>query len=153
VKEGGARHTSGPVTINTGDTSAHRDLPQRGSIDEAVDRYLDGVDLSVQVVKQGRVDGVYVFGARIMRTELEQHKIFVVNGKKKTEISTYIFQFEKTEMLRARGLDSAMQAMNVINVGVISMQPIQPSNNNNTKKKSTPTVISVPQATKTTKVK
>jgi len=101
---------------NSNSRTDHRDSPQRGKVDEAVDRYLDGLDLSVPVLKHGNVDGLYRFGARIMKTQLDQQNIFVVtSGNKRTEISTWIFQFEKTEMLRSKAFDSALHVITMMN--------------------------------------
>jgi hypothetical protein len=137
---------------NTNSRTDHRDSPQRGTIDEAVDRYLDGMDLSVPVLKHGNVDGVYRFGARIMKTQLDQQKIYVVtSGNKRTEISTWIFQFEKTEMLRSKGFDSALHVITMMNA---TNPPVPKSDTtSNTNTNTTNNTLKQQPTSKTTKVK
>jgi len=159
LKDSGARKDpSRIVTTRTGSfgetEAAHRDLPTRGRVDESVDRYLDDQNLSVRVVKHGQTDGVYLFGSRIMKTALEQNLIIVISDKKRRDISTWISECEKTEMLRARGMDSAMQAVNMMNAGLMSMNPEKSpttknnnnkNNDNNSKKPPPPALLPAPQ--------
>ena len=88
---------------------------QRGPIDAAADNYFDSVSLSVEVKKNGRNDGVYVFGSRIMKIQSDSGSLVgkffrcidssVVNAPKtRVTVDDFIAKFERTEALRLKGL-------------------------------------------------
>jgi len=88
---------------------SHRLSPQRGPIDESVDNLLDTLTTAVPIKKQGRTDGVYLFGARIMRiSKSRTGELTVIVGANKLQISEFLKKYEKTEVVRIRGLQSAL---------------------------------------------
>jgi len=61
-------------TRSTNSNTQHRLSPQRGKIDELADNILDTISsLEVPVKKQGKNDGVYIFGQRIMRLTINRN--------------------------------------------------------------------------------
>eukprot|EP01118_Nematostelium_gracile_P007892 TRINITY_DN258_c0_g1_i6.p1 TRINITY_DN258_c0_g1~~TRINITY_DN258_c0_g1_i6.p1 ORF type:complete len:205 (-),score=62.18 TRINITY_DN258_c0_g1_i6:91-705(-) len=100
-------------------SSQHRNLPSRGAIDELVDAFFDRTTVGVSVKKNGRKDGVYLFGQRVIKVESDGVNIFVCNAGKKQSMSDFITKFEAVEIVRAKGLQSA------IHVCAMAGRPIQ----------------------------
>jgi len=97
----------------------HRLQPQRGPVDEVCDSIFDGYHaLRVPLKKQGRQDGVYLFGMRIMKIYLQKEnniatpRVFV--GQKVMLISEFLSKFERVEILRKKGFDSAVLMTNMM---------------------------------------
>jgi len=89
----------------------HRQQPQRGPIDQKADAVLDQIQYSVPILKHGKVDGIYRFGARILRIQLSASQTPIVQ---KYPLNEFIQKYEKTEILRLQGLKSAMLVVNGI---------------------------------------
>jgi len=90
-------------------SSLHRNLPQRGSIDVLVDDFLDQQSLDIEVKKNGKNDGVYLFGSRLMKICVKEgHLLVVLSQQNRIDISTFILKYEKVEKMRLRGLQAAM---------------------------------------------
>jgi len=88
----------------------HRNSPQRGPIDESVDNFLDTLPIpAVPIKKQGKTDGIYLYGARIMRVSASRTgELSVIVGTNKLQISDYFNKYERTEIVRMKGLQSAL---------------------------------------------
>jgi len=84
----------------------HRDKPERGRIDSIADQMLDSLNTKeVPIIKTGRIDGVYLFGARVLKLDLAENKIFVKNGNG-LGLKDFIEKHYRTEKLRLRALKS-----------------------------------------------
>jgi len=84
---------------------------ERGPVDERVDNFLDSIPVPrVPILKHGKRDGVYMFGARIMKVE-DSGTLYVIVGSKKMTIQEFINKFEKVERTRLKGFQSAMVMM------------------------------------------
>jgi len=86
----------------------YRDLPQRGPLDAAVDTIFDRLNPGVKVTKLGKNDGVYLFGARCLKTKMDNGTAVAVVGNKIMTLEQFTKQFTKVEALKLRGLISAM---------------------------------------------
>lgn len=87
---------------------SHRSKSSRGPLDEKIDSILDKINYSVPITKQNKMEGVYIFGSRIMRIKEEKDKLFVIQGSKKYSIEEFIAKFEKVELVRLKGLQSGL---------------------------------------------
>jgi len=88
----------------------HRLSPQRGRVDEHTDNVLDNIRrLTTSIKKQGRNDGVYILGQRIMRVHLDHtQKPRVTIGTNSYTIQEFVDKFERVETTRQKGLESAL---------------------------------------------
>ena len=92
---------------------------QRGVIDSLVDDALDDIQSGVSIKKQGKVDGTYLYGARVMRIQQKNGDLIgnlnirfvnltcaVVQGKQEWDVETFVATFEKVELQKLKGLQS-----------------------------------------------
>jgi len=90
-------------------TSTHRLAPQRGRVDELTDNLLDRVEYKISLKKQGKKDGVYLFGQKMMRVQLNiSQQLRVLVGRDEMTIEDFVNKFERVEGLRQKGLESAL---------------------------------------------
>jgi len=95
----------------------HLNLPQRGKIDQAVDAFLDSISYSVPIRKRGTMDGTYLFGCRIVKLQLSSSNLPVVAlGNQKLSFQEFIERYEKVELLRERGLKSAVSTQTMLGI-------------------------------------
>jgi hypothetical protein len=89
-------------------TSFHRAGVQRGPIDAKFEDALDYYGTDVKTVKNGKKDGVYLFGTRIVKAELNSlGDVVVPLGKDKLRVMEFLDKFSKVEKLKLRGLAAA----------------------------------------------
>jgi len=113
--------------VSSGSTKKHRDKPQRGPVDVIVDQYFDSVLLSVPVIKQGKNDGFYLFGSRLIKIAYNENfnnsnnfdniNVIIGNHHHLILISEFISKFERIEVLKLKGLSSAKAACNLMSIG------------------------------------
>jgi len=91
-------------------SSRHRDLPQRGPVDIVADEWFDGVShLRVAVKKSARLDGVYLFGTRVIKLKLEHGQLYVtITPKNVMTLAAFVERFDRVEALRVKGLNAAI---------------------------------------------
>jgi len=104
--------------ISTDQTKTHRLAPQRGRIDELTDNLLDRITYGVPIKKQGRNDGVYLLGQKMMK--VNQH-LQVTVGRNETSVKEFIEKFERVESIRQKGLQSALIMAKFMQSGVPSI--------------------------------
>jgi len=111
---------------NDGITSnkLHRLAPQRGKIDEITDDVLDRLSNPlVSLKKQGRNDGIYILGQRVMKVHIDrtlrQPRVTLAN--KHITIEEFIKKFEKVEATRMKGLQSAFFVTQMMNTKSFSL--------------------------------
>jgi len=87
----------------------HREQPQRGAVDGAVDSILDHIPVTIVIKKTSKTDGTYLFGTRIMKTKFgHDFKLQVVVGSKMMTIHEFVNKYEKVEAIKVKGLLGAM---------------------------------------------
>jgi len=88
---------------------AHREQPQRGAIDGAVDTILDHINVTIVIKKTTKTDGTYLFGTRIMKAKFgHDFKPQVVVGSKTMAVQEFVNKYQKVEATKVRGLLGAM---------------------------------------------
>jgi len=106
-----ARANGTTVYTDSSRMHSHRSACERGPTDERVDEFLDTLPVPrVPILKHGKKDGVYMFGARIMKVQ-ESSTLYVLVGNKKMTIREFIDKFERVEHTRLKGFQSAMVMM------------------------------------------
>lgn len=102
----------------------HRDQPQRGNLDVVADNYFDDAVLSVSVKKTSKTDGVYLFGARVMKLQIQNGQLVVaISPKNKMNLDDFIAKFDRVEALRAKGLQSALNMCTML--GGMKQTPVK----------------------------
>jgi len=97
----------------------HRLTPQRGRIDEMTDDILDSINwLEVPLKKQGKSDGVYLYGQRVMKIAINRNNgtpQVVLNPTQQMGIEDFLQKFMKCEKVRMKGLQSAIFMSRMMN--------------------------------------
>jgi len=107
-------------------SSLHRGLPQRGNVDAIADQFFDNALISVPIKKTSKTDGVYLFGSRIMKLQLQDGGLVVaIAPKNKMALDAFIAKFEKVETLRAKGLQAAFNVCTMLGSKPVSVNPGQ----------------------------
>jgi len=98
----------------TGEMRSHREANSRGHLDESVDNQLDRIQYSIPLKKYGKKDGFYLFGTRIMKTQLNNGSVVVTVGNATMTISDFVAKFEKVESTKLRGLSGAQTVCSML---------------------------------------
>jgi len=95
--------------------NSHRSAPQRGPLDAKVDIFFDSVPVNVTVKKIGNIDGVYLFGSRMMKIRIQNDKLIVTLGPKNIlPIDQFVSKFERVETIRMKGLNAALNVCTML---------------------------------------
>eukprot|EP01114_Cavostelium_apophysatum_P012444 TRINITY_DN2786_c0_g1_i1.p1 TRINITY_DN2786_c0_g1~~TRINITY_DN2786_c0_g1_i1.p1 ORF type:complete len:336 (+),score=84.76 TRINITY_DN2786_c0_g1_i1:90-1097(+) len=104
----------------------YRKAPQRGKIDEATDDALDRISVgAITLKKQGKNDGTYLFGQRMMKVRLDSYtrRPVVVVGRENMELRDFVEKFRRVETVRQKGLASAIAASQFLASGGVLSAP------------------------------
>jgi len=93
----------------------HRNMPQRGPIDQVTDEKLDSISSQVIITKRTKKDGCYTYGARVINVVKEGNTLKVKCGSKTLLFDEFISKNEKIELMRLRGLNSAKNVITFMN--------------------------------------
>jgi len=101
-----------PIRSSSTDSlRTHHNLLARGLIDQRVDSVLDISAYDVPILKHGKLDGTYKFGARILKIQLSATQEPIVQ---KLLLVDFINKYERVETLRLQGLQSALTTSSML---------------------------------------
>jgi len=114
-EQDGSVYSNGSLNGSGSMDQRHREINQRGPLDAIADDFFDRIVSGVIVKKSTKNDGVYLFGARIIRLKLMNGELHVaVTPRNIIPLREFVQKFEKVELVRAKGLQAGLNLCSML---------------------------------------
>jgi len=120
---GNNNHFQDSTEIQSTERRPHKESTQRGPLDIYVDNQLDHIQYTIPIKKFGKNDGIYLFGARMMKAKNNSGNVGVFVGNQMMTIANFVNKFEKVESKKMKGLEGVQGVCSIL--GQISFDQLQ----------------------------